>query len=149
MSKIEEQLFGSLSPDAKRGGVVGAVSWHGRELRVWLGSLDAESAGGLEGVSSLLTSLADLRTVAKSLATSELLDVKNRDWLEGEEPLTPEQFRDRMLLVEVQVPAEGGCILHFDDGDLFWGHPVEVGFDGDREPSWARFEGQEVEAVAS
>ncbi len=149
MSKIEEQLFGSLQPDKGRGGVVGTVSWHARELRVWLSSLDAEGAGGLEGIEALLMALPDRRTEAKTLATAELLEVKNRDWLEGEAPLSPEQFRDRMLLVEIQVRPEGGTVLHFDDGDLFWGHPIEVGFDAGGEPCWARFAGQDAEAVAS
>ena len=61
-------------------------------------------------------------------ATAELLEIKNCSWLdEGESPITPEQFKQRMVLEAVTVEADGSFEFSYDDGDLFWGHAIDVG----------------------
>lgn len=64
---------------------------------------------------------------ACSRAVEDLLDLKNGEWLEEGEPrLDAAGFRDRMTLKTIEVSDEGDMEFWFDDGDLFWGHMIQV-----------------------
>jgi hypothetical protein len=63
----------------------------------------------------------------RQFAVQKLLPIKNDFWLEdGERALTAEQFDDRMTLESIDVDADGSFTFWHDDGDLFWGHLIEV-----------------------
>ncbi len=60
-------------------------------------------------------------------AVRELLDLKNGTWLEeGEAELTADQFIARMKLESIMISSDGKFEFWHDDGDLFWGHAIQV-----------------------
>ena len=60
-------------------------------------------------------------------AVAELLPLKNRSWLDdGEAELTPKQFKSRMKLMSVSVAEDGRFEFWHNDGDLFWGHSIQL-----------------------
>ena len=74
---------------------------------------------------------------ARKFAASQLLELKNKTWLEdGEEPITAEEFAERLVLSEV---ISMGDIIEFwfDDDDIFWGHSVRVDMHPDGTPDSA------------
>ena len=69
--------------------------------------------GGLEG--------------GKALIASELLEIKNSDWLEDdEEALTEDQFVSQLTLSTLTAQADDSWELYFDAEQLFWGHQILV-----------------------
>jgi hypothetical protein len=53
--------------------------------------------------------------------------LKNESWLdEDEAPVTPEQFRSRLVFQEISVDLDGTFTITFGDDDLFWGHAIHV-----------------------
>jgi hypothetical protein len=57
----------------------------------------------------------------------ELLSLKNEAWREeGESPLAAADFIKRMKLESISVLTNGDIEFWHDDGDLFWGHAIEV-----------------------
>lgn len=63
----------------------------------------------------------------RDFAARELLDLKNGNWLgEDEKEFTPTRFKARMVLQSVTVSAGGKVGFTFDDGNLFWGHVIQV-----------------------
>lgn len=65
----------------------------------------------------------------KDFIVQELLPVKNDSWLdedEGETPLTPRQFLDKLKLESITAHPDGSFEFWFDDGDLFLGHLIQV-----------------------
>lgn len=68
---------------------------------------------------------------AEEYAVQELLPLKNDIWLDEDEetPLTPQQFKQRMALEALVFYAEGDVTFYYQDGDLFWGHTIELGMD--------------------
>ncbi len=61
-------------------------------------------------------------------AVAELLPLKNESWLdEDEKPITPEQFRSRMSLESLVFYPDGDVTFYHRDGDLFWGHCIQIG----------------------
>ena len=63
---------------------------------------------------------------AKEYTAHKLLKLKNDLWLEEDEKeVTKKDFKDRMKFTSLYVFSESAN-FYFDDGDLFWGHTIEV-----------------------
>ena len=64
----------------------------------------------------------------RDYAVKELLAVENESWIDQDEPeLTPDDFKDRMTLESITVDPNGSFDFWHDDGDLFWGHAIQIG----------------------
>ena len=64
----------------------------------------------------------------RNYAVQELLPLKNDAWLgEGEAELSADQFDGRMMLESVTVYPDGSFEFWHNDGDLFWGHSIQIG----------------------
>ena len=60
-------------------------------------------------------------------AVKKLLSLKNDVWLgEDESPLNADQFKSRMTLQSVSIYPDGEIEFWHDDGDLFWGHSIQI-----------------------
>ncbi|MGL6312412.1 DUF2262 domain-containing protein [Vibrio sp. WXL103] len=60
-------------------------------------------------------------------AAEELLELKNDAWLEeGEPEVTKDQFIEKMKLESITVYPDGEFEFWHHDGDLFWGHSIQV-----------------------
>ncbi|MGO4921379.1 DUF2262 domain-containing protein [Maribacter spongiicola] len=63
---------------------------------------------------------------------SELLKLKNEDWLEeNAEPLSDKQFTKCLSLNSILFFHDGSSQLGFDDGNLFFGHSIMVSLSKD------------------
>ena len=63
---------------------------------------------------------------AKDYTVNKLLKLKNDLWLEEDEKeVTKKDFKDRMKFTSLYVFSESAN-FYFDNGDLFWGHTIEV-----------------------
>jgi hypothetical protein len=57
----------------------------------------------------------------------KLLPLKNDSWLgENERELTPADFKKKMKLQSINVAGDGSFEFWHDDGDLFWGHSIQI-----------------------
>lgn len=84
----------------------------------------------LNKANNLVIRLENYAENAKNYAVERLLKLKNEVWLDdNEEPLTPEQFKTRMVLESINVYPEGDVELYHSDGDLFFGHYILVEMD--------------------
>jgi hypothetical protein len=56
-----------------------------------------------------------------------LLNLKNDNWLDdGEDEVTAEQFIEAMRLESIAVYPDGSFVFWHQDGDLFWGHSIQI-----------------------
>ena len=63
---------------------------------------------------------------AKDYTAYKLLKLKNDLWLEEDEKkITKKDFKNRIKFTSLYVFSESAN-FYFDDGDLFWGHTIEV-----------------------
>ena len=70
--------------------------------------------------------IIDFIEKAKDYAAKKLLKLKNDLWLEdNEKEVTKKEFKARMQFTSFYVFSELAN-FYFDDGDLFWGHTIEV-----------------------
>jgi uncharacterized protein (TIGR03067 family) len=84
----------------------------------------------LERCRGVLSQLNRYRDAAADYAAKQLLSLKNEVWLdEDEAELTPNEFRQRMRLEAITFDSGGSVTFYHNDGDLFWGHCIQIGMD--------------------
>ncbi len=81
----------------------------------------------------------------KEAAAKYLLDLAN-DWLadndEAEvDEITKDMFIDSIEISEMTVSPDGSITLYYDDGDMFWGHAIEISVEPDGTVSDANIAG--------
>jgi hypothetical protein len=93
-------------------------------------STDAENSVvvALKRATDLVGGLENYAQLAKEYAAQGLLEIKNETWIddEDEDPLTLEQFQQRMTLESICIDSDGAVSFYHNDGDLFWGHCILV-----------------------
>ena len=63
----------------------------------------------------------------RDFAVQKLLPLENDCWLDDDESeLSPDQFKDRMTLEGISVDPDGSFDFWHNDGDLFWGHAIQI-----------------------
>ena len=86
---------------------------------------DGKVTSALERATDFIREIEDRSELAKEYAAKRLLQIKNETWIEdGEEPLTIDRFKQQMTLESVSIDPNGEVSLHYNDGDLFWGHSI-------------------------
>jgi hypothetical protein len=84
----------------------------------------------LDSINRFVDHLGIYTENAKNYAVEKLLELKNETWLdEDEEPLTPEQFKIRMILESIDISSKGDVAFFYNDGDLFFGHCILIKMD--------------------
>ena len=88
----------------------------------------AENKEELKKVKDIFSNIEiiDFIEKAKDYITKKLLKLKNDLWLEEDEKeVAKKEFKARMKFTSLYVFSESAN-FYFDDGDLFWGHTIEV-----------------------
>jgi len=84
-------------------------------------------AGRLAVAPDLLLLAASWDARVRAFAAKELLELKNDTWLgEDEVEVSEEEFKSRMVIESVGFHPDGDIEFWFADGDLFWGHSIQV-----------------------
>lgn len=139
----EDDFFGKFKLDR-------SIEWFEKEVD-WLGTdislnFDQDTTDNMKAAlniaKSLFSNQQDWDAKIRGFAASELLELKNDNWLEDkEEALTAEAFAGRITLESVQVDSAGGFEFWFGDDDIFWGHSVRVCGNIKNGPAYASMEG--------
>ncbi|MCY7007492.1 DUF2262 domain-containing protein [Fusobacterium simiae] len=88
----------------------------------------AENKEELKKVKNIFSNIKLTKFIgkAKEYTVNKLLELKKKLWLEEDEKeVTKKDFKDRMKFTSLYVFSES-VNFYFDDGNLFWGHAIEV-----------------------
>jgi hypothetical protein len=124
----EHPYLGPLRYNAELNWWEGALPTAAVAIKVYL-SLDecSDEEALLSTAEAVCRALASWRQRVEDFAVRELLPLKNESWLEeGEPEITPEEFRNRMSLESISFYPDGAFEFLHDDGELFWGHSIQV-----------------------
>ncbi|MDX1963583.1 MAG: DUF2262 domain-containing protein [Pirellulales bacterium] len=70
---------------------------------------------------------ADWDRRLREFAAARLIELKNDTWLqEGEKPLTEAEFIKKLIPNSIGFDPPDGFTIYYDDGDIFWGHAIEI-----------------------
>jgi hypothetical protein len=123
-----DAVLGRLTLDRRVDTWGGTSIWCGKEVRVALDAGDdVEFAAALKVAHTLWKDQELWTERVNQCALLKLLPLKNESWLDDdEEPVSPVQFLERMTLEEISVSPEEDITFWHNDGDLFWGHAIQV-----------------------
>ena len=100
---IEDEVLGTLKLNRDFGLLDGKILWNEKEVSLAL-EIDLEDEETWDTVRS----------------------IANDDEKKNADPITEEEFAQRVTLSELSLTYEGDFTAYFDDDDMFWGHTVEV-----------------------
>ncbi|WP_417394473.1 DUF2262 domain-containing protein [Gimesia chilikensis] len=125
---VDDPQFGPLTLDRSVDWYSGTVIWDGAQVQLnvsWENSDDIQQA--LEVARKLWENEAEWAARVDNFAVSKLLELKNDSWLDEDEPqVTPAEFKARMTLEAITVYDDGDFDFWHSDGDLFWGHAIQI-----------------------
>jgi hypothetical protein len=125
---FDDPMFGTFTLDRRINWFSGKATWNGAVVEIHLdGNESSEVQAALKTARALWQSQADWDQRVRDYAVQQLLARKNDDWLgEGEEEVSPEQFKARMKLQSITVRQDDEFEFFHEDGDLFWGHAIQI-----------------------
>jgi len=125
---VADSYFGSFTLDRSVNWLETQALWQSKPITLQL-SLD-----GCDDQTALMKSARTFWEAqeawdrrVRGCAVSELLDLKNDSWLEGDEgAVTEDEFQRRITVESITLYPDGEFEALFRDGDLFWGHAIIV-----------------------
>jgi hypothetical protein len=117
--------------------------WAKRPIRLQISPAeDGRIDGALDTAAALWKDQERWSQRVASFAVERLLPLKNESWLdEDEHEVTSDEFKGKMSLQSVTVYDDGAFEFSHDDGDLFWGHCIQVTGDIESGPTDADIPG--------
>lgn len=125
---IEDKTFGTFTLDRIVDWYEGKATWNGRKVRLALSAREpADIERALRVARTLWRAQKSWRAKVLAYAVRQLLPLKNDSWLgDRQRPLTAKQFQARMKLESITVSPDGSFEFWHNDGDLFWGHSIQI-----------------------
>lgn len=120
--------FGEFTLDRGLNWFTGQAVWNGNLVSLSLAAKEPDEVEeALKTARSLWQSQDVWNRRIGDYAVQELLPLKNDTWLdENEAELTADQFKARMKLEAITAHPDGSFDFWHNDGDLFWGHSIEI-----------------------
>jgi hypothetical protein len=123
-----DHQFGEFTLDRRVNWYTAETEWNGAVVSLNLtlgdsGTIDA----ALQAARALWKDQEQWSKRIEDYAVQELLPLKNESWLDdGEAELTDDEFKARMALESITVEQDGSFDFWHNDGDLFWGHSIQI-----------------------
>ncbi len=120
--------FGEVTMNPLNGRFEGKAKWNRKavELHFEPGD-DGGISGAIRTAEGLWSDQSGWQRKVDDFAVAELLPLKNDSWLgEGEQELTPADFKKTMRLQAITVAEDGSFEFWHDDGGLFCGHAIQI-----------------------
>jgi hypothetical protein len=125
---VAHPFFGTFTLNRALNWYETEVEWKSQTVRLHLSRDECEDEEALFAMAeSLCKAQKKWDQRIRNFAVGELLELKNGLWLgDDEKKFTPRRFKERMRLESISVDPDGSFEFTFDDGNLFWGHVIQV-----------------------
>jgi hypothetical protein len=123
-----DPTFGTFTLDRRVNWYTAQVMWDDKAISLSLSADDSsELQEALNAARVLWESQAAWAQRISDYAVEQVLPLKNGTWREpGEPELTAQEFKERMRLESITVEPDGSFDFWHNDGDLFWGHSIQI-----------------------
>lgn len=125
--EFKSKFFGNFTLDRRVNWFETKTRWMDTEIVLFL-SGDLNEVSELESQAVQLFERQtewDLRF--RNKITEDLLALKNECWIdENENPLTEQEFQEKISLESLIIHKNGDFEAWYNDGDTFWGHAISV-----------------------
>jgi hypothetical protein len=125
---VDHPYFGKLALNRRLNCFEVKLHWKRKPVRLILSRDDCKDEGELfRTAQKLWEEQKDWDKLIRDFACEKLLPLKNDGWLgENEKEFSPTQFKSKMSLNTVAINPGEFFEFTFNDGNLFWGHVIQV-----------------------
>jgi hypothetical protein len=123
-----EKILGKFTLDKKRSVYTNIILWNDHSI-----TLEIEESAGQRLANAfiiarkLVQDQAEWHKKVVEFAARKLVKVKNKQWLDTDEAaIKGDVFMHKIKLKSIYVSLIDQFKFNFDDGDIFWGHPIIV-----------------------
>lgn len=123
-----DPLFGQFALDRKLDWYEGEATWNGQAIKLILEvDVQDQPERTAEYAHRLWRDQSGWHLRVLDCAARELLETANEWWSQHNDgTILADDFKARMTLESITVHPDGRFEFWFGDGDLFWGHSIEV-----------------------
>jgi hypothetical protein len=125
---LHDATLGRLKYNRRFGWFEGRAEWCGHEVEVNLSCTRSEEPTAVLDVATrLFKEQVQWDRRVREYAVEQLLPLKNDSWRdEDEEEMSAADFLSKMSLESISLDEDGGLTFWHNDGDLFWGHAIQI-----------------------
>lgn len=105
---------------------IGTAVWNGAPVELWLDGEEADLDACAAHAEAMLANAAVWQAEMTARACAKLYANWDAVWREDDPVLADTEWKARLTLEALSVTASGRFTATFADGDLFWGHAIEV-----------------------
>jgi hypothetical protein len=105
---------------------IGKAVWNGAPIEIWLDGDEPDLDACAATAQAMLANAAVWQAEMTARAYAKMYANWNAVWREDEPALTEAEWRARLTIEALSVTASGRFTGTFADGDLYWGHTIEV-----------------------
>lgn len=105
---------------------IGTAMWNSAAIEIWLDGDDADLDACAATAEAMLANAAVWQAEMTARAYAKMYANWDAVWREDEPALTEAEWRARLTIETLSVTANGKFAATFADGDLYWGHAIEV-----------------------
>ena len=121
---IQTAQFGLLTLDRRINVFEGQVNWNGQMVSLTIQpDENLDISNQMKTAETLFSDSQVWGEKVRKFAVREKLDLAN-EW--QDEEISEEEFLRRMTLESISIRPEGRFEFWHDDGDLFWGHSIQI-----------------------
>ncbi len=128
---LVDEVLGTLRWDDNFSWYEGSLQVAGTSFKLRLCvETDGSTSPVLVRARQIVSDFERYRRLVADYAVRELLSVKNASWLQaGEAAVDAQQFKAKLGLDAICIETDGEATFWHNDGELFWGHSVQVCID--------------------
>ena len=126
--EFEDPVFGTFTLNRRVDCFSAQVEWNGQPITLDL-SDSAEVEKSLQTARALWESSSEWNRRIRDFAVEELLEMKNGNWQGDDAELSPDEFKNRMTLESIDASPDGSFTFWHNDGNLFFGHAIQISGD--------------------
>lgn len=125
---VSTRRFGDVTLNPTIGWFEGKAKWNRRMIELRFEKDEADGiAEAINTAETLWENQAAWKRKVDDFAVEKLLPLKNESWLdEDEADLSPADFKAKMKLQSISFAKNGRFQFWHEDGDLFWGHSIQI-----------------------
>jgi hypothetical protein len=125
---LAHPTFGQLTFDRGRGAFQATVALGGKPIEVSIRAAEeAPDAAVLAIAEHFWKHRSDWDHRLREFAATQLIELKNDTWLqENEKPLTEAGFIKKLTPNSIGFDLPDRFTIYYNDGDIFWGHAIEI-----------------------
>ncbi len=125
-AELSDHALGMLEYIEEQDGYVGEFELDGLSVELFLfATADYPKIADRIAVAHRLLAMLKERDIRRDIAP-RVRKLYEDGWRETREAVADEGIAERLSLESIHIDGEGGVGLSFDDGDLFFGHFVDV-----------------------